>query len=885
MYAALVGASLIGCEAALFAFPSIKHSAEVWFRTVTELVDVADPACIVVYDELVADLAGHLRSGGRTPALITPSAPATAAAPEPATDPDDVALLQFSSGTTGLKKGVRLTHRQVLSQVDRYADAIGLDPSGDVVCSWLPLYHDMGFVACCLMPLLTGTPLVAMSPFDWVRRPRMLLEAITAHRGTLSWAPNFSLALLARSVQDADIQGLDLSSLRGLINCSEPITAAAMQAFDERFAPVGWRPEAHGASYALAENTFAVTSGGMGRPMSVTTVGGRVVASCGTPVADTQVRIVDGEIAIRSPSLFAGYHKGPAAAFDEGWFLTGDVGFLLDGELYVSGRKKDMLIIRGENHFPQDLEEAACLAPGVIAGRAVALGRFDEESGTEALVVIAETLAEDDADRAGVAAAIARELAGHAGLVASSILLAPKGWLRKSTSGKLARAANAERLADPTLWRWSGQRPGATSASFGAGEPRPLDALDRSIADLIAAELQSSGFDATCTPAEILEMNLLMSGAMDSLAFAGLLVAVERQAGVILADDDLAFSDRLATGQGIVEVLRMRKAGGAARDSSARENDHDAKCRLFSESTRDFDVIILGSSRSMLLRTAAARERGLSAFNMAVSGPSVEDLAALMRFVSDVAVRPPTWLFCEWHVDMLPSRILVTSQLMESAALGGYLPELLPAGSPLLAYSRDKEGTAQAEHNRNQILRWLNTPGIDIRIPIRFDAGVGDLRHLGAPDDEVLRAINADQPLKLSPGATVSKQHLALRCIEGRKILPDRQHALAAFLAHLASLQPDLRVVMFEPPQHPSLGPFLRASVEGYDERRHLVMEYIRRTQRPKMLLYDLRDASIFGGDPLDFHDTWHMGGHNGRQMMGWLVDRAAQDWGKSAGG
>ncbi len=894
VYVAFVGSLLIGCRPALFAFPSIKHSSEVYFETVGDLVGVAAPAAIIAEEAVASTLGPHLESLGLRATLLTPGdlarRPAGAGEPAPGPDADDVALLQFSSGTTGLKKGVQLTHRQVLAQVDRYAEAIRLDPASDVICSWLPLYHDMGLVACCLLPLLTGTPVVAMSPFDWVRRPRMLLEAITAHAGTLSWLPNFSLPFLADAVGEDELAGLDLSSVRGLINCSEAITDRALRAFDDRFATVGWRPEAHAASYALAENTFAVSSGGMGAPMTRLKRDGRTWVSSGTLLADTQVRIVDGEIAIRSPSLFEGYHgaDAPPAPFDDGYFLTGDLGFVEDGELYVTGRKNDLLILRGENHFPQDIEATVSEVEGIAAGRCAAVGRFDERSGTEELVVIAETSQTDESARRTLCAAVAAALASRQSLVTRDLVLAAPGWLRKSTSGKLARAANLRRadawLAgdedDGELWRWDGRGPGPDRGDAGdravRAPDRELDDTDLRVAGLIADQLKAKGFPAPSTPAEVLDLDLLMSGALDSLAFASLLMFIEVALSVVLRDEEFAFTDRLATGAGIADAVR-RAASTPQSLSSPRESDHDAKCRLFAQADQDFDVIVLGSSRSMQLRTEEARRRGLSAFNMSVSGPSIEDYGAILRFLSAPPRRPPKWLLCELHVDLVPFEAPVSAQLLDCRWLVRYVPTVIDPDGALMGLSKRTQIGQQSRRRSSLILDQLRRREADAVRPFGFTAGTGDKRYLDT--DALAARMNADQPLNLPDDVLVEKRHLALRCKGGPSFGQERHRSLVGFLKQLATLQPQTLVVFFEPPQHASLARLLTAEIEGYELRRKALIDYISRAPVPTKLLYDARDPATFGGDRADFRDAWHCGGYNGAKLMAWLLDRAEADW------
>ena len=395
--------------------------------------------------------------------------------------PDEPCLLQHSSGTTGLQKPVMLSHRAVLEHARRYGAAIGLQGS-DRVASWLPLYHDMGLIAAFYLPLVCGVPIVQLSPLEWVSAPALLLRAISEERATLSWLPNFAYNLLADRVRDEDLLGLRLDSLRMLVNCSEPVRAESHDRFFRRYAPLGLRREALGACYAMAETTFAVTQtppGEEARRISVDRAelaGGRVVPSAGEsaracvssgrPIDGCALRVVDeergdlpegsvGELAIASVSLFDGYRNYPEKTAEvraDGWYYSGDLGFVHEGEWYVVGRQKDLVIVAGNNVFPEDVEDALGRVPGVIPGRVVAFGLDDARNGTEVLAVVAETEAASGPEQRALRVAVLQ--AGMAmDATIARVYLAPPRWLIKSSSGKLARAANGERAARELGWK------------------------------------------------------------------------------------------------------------------------------------------------------------------------------------------------------------------------------------------------------------------------------------------------------------------------------------------------------------------------------------------------------------------------------------------------
>ena len=390
--------------------------------------------------------------------------------------PDDIALLKHSSGTTGLQKGVALSHRAVFNQLESYSRSLRLTKN-DVIVSWLPLYHDMGLIAGFLMPILTGTPLVLMSPFDWVRSPQRLMQAVSQYRGTLTWLPNFAYNFCAQKVRDRHLQGVDLSSWRAVISCSEPVRYDSQQQFLERFQPYGFRPEALSASYAMAENVFAVTQVRIDQPLKVDVIDRDVfqaqlvarpasegcpklyMVSSGRPIDNTDVRILSvdgkplpdrqvGEVALQSNCMLQGYYNRPEEtekAFLDGWYLTGDYGYIANDELYVTGRKKDLIIVGGKNIYPQDLEQLAMEAPGVHRGRVVAFGVYDDHTGTEEVVIAAEVDTENREEQERIAEQIRQMVTRGSAVNLRNVYLVAEQWLVKTSSGKIARAANRDK--------------------------------------------------------------------------------------------------------------------------------------------------------------------------------------------------------------------------------------------------------------------------------------------------------------------------------------------------------------------------------------------------------------------------------------------------------
>jgi fatty-acyl-CoA synthase len=396
-----------------------------------------------------------------------------------AVDPEVPALLQHSSGTTGLQKPVMLSHRAVLTHLSRYAEAIALTPQ-DRVVSWLPLYHDMGLIAAFHLPLRFRVPIVQLDPFEWVKAPLTMLEAASATTATLAWLPNFAYNLMAQRAEPEELQGICLHTIRMLINCSEPVRAASHAVFVDRFRDCGFNERALGAAYAMAETTFSLTQTRPGRAARVVAArreelaagqfcpaGGReeerLCVSSGELLSDCAVRIVAsdgtdcadgtiGEVWCTSRSLFSGFRnnvEATQAALVDGWYRTGDLAFLLDGELFVTGRLKDLIIVAGKNLYPEDIEDAVSRVGGVVPGRVAAFGLENQQLGTDEVCVVAETAAAEAAHRDSRTAILKAGMGLDISI--ARVVLVPPRSLFKSSSGKICRATNKERLLEGML--------------------------------------------------------------------------------------------------------------------------------------------------------------------------------------------------------------------------------------------------------------------------------------------------------------------------------------------------------------------------------------------------------------------------------------------------
>ncbi|MGA7792765.1 MAG: AMP-binding protein [Candidatus Acidiferrales bacterium] len=401
---------------------------------------------------------------------------------------EDLALLQYTSGSTGNPKGVMLTHANLLANVRAIGEALGLR-NDDVGVSWLPLYHDMGLIGAWLMPLYFGLPVVVLSPLAFLSRPARWVRAFHRYRGTISAAPNFAYELAAAKVSDEEMQGLDLSAWRAALNGAEPVLPATLDRFAARFASCGFRRETLLPVYGLAEASLAVTIPPVGRGPRVDHLEraafeqeGRAVpappdasapnsnedpnvisfVSAGPPIPRHEVRIandrgddvgerVEGQLWFRGPSTTQGYYRNEAATAAllpegaaAGWVNSGDRAYRADGEIYITGRVKDIIIHAGHNLYPHEIEDAVARVPGVRKGCVVAFGAADPVAGTERLVIVAESREGNRDARARLAQAITAQVTETLGLPPNVVEVVPPNVIPKTSSGKLRRDATKQ---------------------------------------------------------------------------------------------------------------------------------------------------------------------------------------------------------------------------------------------------------------------------------------------------------------------------------------------------------------------------------------------------------------------------------------------------------
>ncbi|HEX7154262.1 MAG TPA: fatty acyl-AMP ligase [Thermoanaerobaculia bacterium] len=389
----------------------------------------------------------------------------------------DVAFLQFTSGSTARPKGVTLTYGNLEANARCIRDGLHLGAE-DVGCAWLPLFHDMGLIGFVLTPLYTGTPIVFMPPLTFLKQPTEWLRRITNHRATISFAPNFGYGLCTSRVREKDLAGLDLSGWR-IAGCgAEPIQRKTLDAFAERFAPAGFRRKAFLLAYGLAESTLAVSfspvdgdplyeeldfralsSEGVARD-AADGAASVTLANCGRPFAGHEVGVLDGngellpegrvgELALRGPSVTRGYWRdrdATSAAMRGDWLLTGDQGFLKEGEVFVCGRNKELIIFAGRNYHPADLEWVASEVDGIRRGRVAAFGVTSvaaDGSTSERVVLCVESKARGE-QRERIASAVKARVLDALGIKVSDVMLLDRSALPRTSSGKLQRTKARE---------------------------------------------------------------------------------------------------------------------------------------------------------------------------------------------------------------------------------------------------------------------------------------------------------------------------------------------------------------------------------------------------------------------------------------------------------
>jgi acyl-CoA synthetase (AMP-forming)/AMP-acid ligase II len=486
--------------------PALLEKAEVALERIQHIA-AHSQASVCVTNRLLLPLLGSLgRSASSVQAIASVESlleTRAAAVPKARAQGRDPAFIQYTSGSTGHPKGVLLSHDNLVSNI--HAAGLGLQVNRkDVIVSWLPLYHDMGLIGGLLFAFYWRLPCVLLSPNAFLLQPARWLWAIHHHKGTLSPSPNFGYGLCTRRVRPRDRAGLDLSSWRCALNGAEPVNLRTVDEFVAAFGPHGFRRETMYPVYGLAESTVAVTFPSPGEKIHARTVDRIALASgfvrdvqvpasgeasapgadlgdgpgnapasraatlvgCGRAVPGHEVGVVDaeggavrpgevGHILVRGPSLMQGYFEDPKATraiLRDGWLWTGDLGFLDEsGTLFITGRAKDIIIVRGKNYYAEDVERVAERVDGVRQSGSVAFAVYDEASASDLVVVVCESKVTDEHERERVVVELSDKVSAECGLSVDEVVLVPPGTLPKTSSGKRQRALCRQRYLEGTL--------------------------------------------------------------------------------------------------------------------------------------------------------------------------------------------------------------------------------------------------------------------------------------------------------------------------------------------------------------------------------------------------------------------------------------------------
>lgn len=461
--------------------PQTLAKLEAYGDTVRHILTASGAKVLVTSASLVDMLRANVASDARVVVESEVRGDPSRAEPPPPVELDDLAFLQFTSGSTSKPKGVMVTFGNLAANAHAImVDGLKSTPA-DKGVSWLPLYHDMGLIGFVVAPLYTLVQVMFLPTMAFIRRPSIWLEAIHRFRGTITFAPNFAYALAARAITDAQSKNWDLSCMRALGCGAEPIQADVLRAFMSRFEPNGLAPTSILPSYGMAESTLAITFWDMTKSLKTDVVdlegmragvarppqddGPRTktmeLVACGKPFPGHDLKIAGplgqalpvrhvGEIWVKGPSVTVGYFGDQEAtedAFGGGWLRTGDLGYVADGEVYICGRAKDLIIINGKNYYPQDIEAVVSRAPGVRDGQCVAFADLDD-SGAERCVLVAEAKV---GPRAGSAEEVVTQILqlvrAEIGIVPSEVHLIKRGTLPKTSSGKVRRREAKRRLS------------------------------------------------------------------------------------------------------------------------------------------------------------------------------------------------------------------------------------------------------------------------------------------------------------------------------------------------------------------------------------------------------------------------------------------------------
>ena len=865
LMAGIAGCLLAGIVPVVFAHPSDKFSVRDYLSMVRLLGDQLRPDLAIFDETIMNDVDVNFSFNVVGSAVFEPKNLTSALLlPPGGTDQrtERVSLIQYSSGTTGLKKGVVITEEALLRQIDDYAKALNLSPQ-DKVASWLPLYHDMGLITGFLLPWLTGITLATMSPFDWVTRPEKFWELIRKTKSTLMWQPNFAFAYLARTFALRDNVQIDLSSLRMITNCSEPITSTAQQDFLEVFEGNNFSKRNLATCYALAETTFAVTNSCPGVPPVELNVdprklgagdqivaGAMVLVSSGRSIEGTKIEIVDckghlvsdrvvGEIKVHSESMMSGYLdvQDNLGLLADGTFLTGDIGFLDAGELYVLGRKDDVLIVRGQNIHPHTVEDRVSIIHGVVPGRCVAFGTRMISHDSEDLVIVAESRECDDGLKETIATEIRRCVRQAFDISPHTVRIVAHMSLVKSTSGKIARRANKESFERSMIVQRQG-RLGHQTIDF-TGDLR----------EFIKSELEIEVNLEDHTP-------LFSGGLVDSLGLVNILIFIEQRLGRKIGSPMEIGLERFDSIGQIVSLLSdPPEPMDTTRFAFERPIWVD-KVHRFQVAQKSFDCIWLASSTLMATPTRSLNSIGFDAFNFAASSATTVDYYAFMRLVEQEQIEPVRRIVIGLDPIHVVQDYLSPTFSRPNRILDHFLPEIdvIPLVEADIAQTKNGRRNTEIIDKLNEIqnVEWK---------PLR-----NRWRVLANGDIEPIGQNLGDQTGLMTTVIDAHIESNKVRLANRSRFVPGVQGKAIRGLAKIARRN-NATVDIIIPPVHPR---FLTTMLEDSHYRRciDLTCGLIRHAHFDQLVVHDFRDIGNFGGTDTDFEDPTHPGPENCLRLL-----------------
>ena len=768
----------------------------------------------------------------------------------------DTAFIQYTSGTTGLKKGIKVSPKALLWQVDAYAKCVGISQNDHIV-SWLPYYHDMGLIACFMLPLLRGVSITLMSPFLWLERPCIFLDALARHKGTLCWLPNFAYDYLVRTVPPEILPSLDLSCVRGFVNCSEPLRESSHQKFLRYFSPCGVTPTQLASSYAMAENTFAVTSGGFAddplplrmvdtaslRVGALVAEGPDALVSSGQALPQTRIVVTDrdgrvlppdhfGLINIRSPCLMSGYFEDDERtmdAFRNGLYVTGDLGFLSSsGHLYITGRSDDIIIIAGQNFSPQNIESVVNDVEGVVPGRCVAFGIPIDSIGTSGLVIVAESRRKEEGIREIIRRKVTSLVLSRFDVSPHDVVIVDHMSLIKSSSGKISRKRNALHYIKEIR-----------KVEIGP----PPDDTEGLVHWVVRSVIRKPVFVGQ-------DDELLSSGLIDSLSMIDVILALEERIGRRLPPPSVAGFHNYNT---IARIIRLiQDMPPLNNEEEMYINDRIAKWNNYQRSNPEISCLILGTSRSSLLSASMLTALGMPAYNFSLNSARGEDILAAVTLFSRGRRSPLEQVWIGIDPELFHPDGTIDERTSDSREMMAIIDEA-EAQRHRSLNRRPPTDTPHARYLSRLARRgWSNRPfGLEPR--------TGDYLLPTIEEERKRTGFSMDDETACSPYSLMLARQIV--SIHGGRL---DYFTTAVDMALAAGTRVNLYVNMM----HPALRAILRRETPYLSIQDDLVNR-LRERWGERVRLFDFQDPESIGGEPRDFIDDGrHPGFLNNHLIM-----------------